>query len=423
MKLLRLCLVTIVAGLLTACGDFGALDDTRLRLVNATSDGYELLDLYVDGKREIAAVPVGAASGYTGLDADTYTLALARSGSSTLLAASQGTLGDGTDHTLVAYGGVGRLRTVLLRDDEDEPDSGKVKLRLLNGAADAGAVDVYLTDPADPIDDASPVAAGVAVDALSAYDTINSGSYRLRVTAAGDRDDVRLDVPLVTLASRQVATLLVTGTPGGVLVNAALVAQGGTLMVLPNPQARVRVVGAIASPAQVSVAAGAVPLATAQASPQVGVYALVPAGTVPLTVAVGGTPVVAPNLVAAAGADLSVLVYGSTSAPLVTVIADDNRRPTVATSAKLRLLHAVDGLDETMTLSVGFTPLATAGFGAASPPALRTAGAGQVLQVTSPTPPSVKYELTDLTLDAGGIYSVFMLGSASALAPLLVRER
>lgn len=424
--ILRLLFVSLVSVGLAACGDFGPLTDTRIRLVNATNGGYDQLDLYVDGDREITGVAAGNVSGYIGSDDGTVTLALARTGSSTLLAASQPELAEDKDYTVVAYGAVGRLRTALLTDDEDEPDSGRVKLRLLNGAADAGAVDVYLTDPADPLADASPVAANVAVDALSPYATINSASYRLRVTAAGDRRDVRLDVPLVTLSSRQVATLIVTGTTGGVLVDAALVAQGGPLTSFQNPQARVRVVAAIAGGARISVRAGATPLVVSQPSPQVSAYTLVPAGSLPLTVAVDGVAVPAPVLDAGPGADRSVLVYGRSTAPQVTTIVDDNRLPTSANSAKLRLLHAVAGLDETMTLAVGFTPLTFAGYGEASTYALQSAGSGQQLQVTSPTPPTLKFELTDLTLSADSVYTVFMLGSfdgPATLAASLRKER
>jgi hypothetical protein len=412
---------------LAACGDFGSLSDTRVRLVNATSDGYDALDLYVDGDREITGVRADSVSGYTGVEDGEASLALARTGSSTLLAASNQELAQDEDHTHVAYGAVGTLRTVLLTDDEDEPDSGKARVRLLNGAIDAGAIDVYLTAPGDPLDDASPVAANVAPDALSNYTTINSGNYRLRVTAAGDRDDVRLDVPLVALASRQVSTLIVGGTPGGVLVDAALVEQGGPLTAFANRQARVRVVAAIAGGARVGVDAGGTTLAANLVSPQIGPYALVTAGSLPLTVRVDGNPVTAPVLDAAPGTDLSVLVFGRADAPLVRVLVDDNKLPTTADSAKLRLVHAVAGLPETMTLQVGFTERGTAGYGQASTPSTQAAGSGQDLQVTSPTPPTVKFSLDDLRLDANSVYTVFMLGSfdapATTLSATLRKER
>jgi hypothetical protein len=74
------------------------------------------------------------------------------------------------------------------------------------------------------------------------------------------------------------------------------------------------------------------------------------------------------------------------------------------------VVHAVTALDEAMTLSVGFTPLAFANYGGASTYALQAAGSGQQLQVTSPTPPAVKFEQIDLTLSADSVYTVFMLG-------------
>lgn len=418
MKILRLLPLLLLATWLAACGDLGAIDDARVRLVNATSDGYEQLDLLLDGDREIAAVAAGSVSAYTGVDDGEYTVALARPPSTTPLAAAQRTLADDTDHTVVAYGRVGSLKTVMLVDDEPRPDSGKAKLRVLNAGSDAGALDVYLTAPGDALDDASAVAAGVAADATSDFATLNAARYRLRVTAAGDRDDLRLDVDGVALDSRRVATLLLTGTPGGVLVNAALVNQGGALQNLPTAAARVRVVAAIGGGARVNVRAGERLLAADVASPQIGAYTLLPAGTHPLGVGVaaGGTELTLPALPlldAAAGADLTLLVAGTVDAPVLRVIADDNRRPTAADKAKLRVLHAVAGLDEAIALSVGFTPLGSAAFGEASAPVQHAAGSDQLLAVTSPTPPTVKFADPDVTLDAGGVYTVFLLGSAA----------
>lgn len=255
----------------------------------------------------------------------------------------------------------------------------------------------------------------------------SDGYDALDLYAAGDRDDVRLDVPLVRLVSRQVSTLIVSGTPGGVLVDAALVEQGGPLSSYPNPQARVRVVAAIAGGARIGVDAGGTALATDLVSPQIGAYARIAAGSVPLTVRVDGRPVAAPVLDAAPGTDQSVLVYGRAEAPLVKVVADDNKLPTAANSAKLRLVHAVAGLPETMTLQVGFTARGTAGYGEASTPQTQAAGSGQDLQVTSPTPPTVKFARDDLTLGANSVYSVFMLGSFDdplvTLRGTLLKER
>lgn len=411
--MLRLLLVTLATMLLAACGDFETLTETRVRLVNATSGGFDELDLYVDGDRRITGVAVGDVSSYTGLDADTYSIALARTGSVTLLATTTQTLEEDVDYTHVAYGTQGSLRAVLLAGDESEPDSGRIKLRVLNGATDAGAVDVYLTAPEDPLDDATPVAADVAADSTSDYVTLNRADYRIRVTAAGDRDDVRLDTgaAAVRFDSRQVSTLVVSGTTGGVLVNGALVVQDGGVQSFPNPYARVRVVAALATGAQVGVQAGGQTLLAAQPSPVVGAYTLLPAGTPTMTVTVNGVALPASTLDAPAGADLSVLVYGRPIAPQVKVLADDNRLPSGSGNAKIRLLHAVAGLDETMTLSVAFTPRASAGYGEASAPAQLSAGSNLRLEVTSPTPPTTKYLLDDVTLDAQGVYTVFMLGS------------
>src|SRR4029453_17764548 len=90
------------------------------------------------------------------------------------------------------------------------------------------------------LDDATPVVAGVAPGASSAVSTIDSGDYRLRVTGASNADDLRLDVPHVTLDSKQVLALVLTATQGGVLVEASTLPQQGSLTKFANTKARIR---------------------------------------------------------------------------------------------------------------------------------------------------------------------------------------
>lgn len=81
---------------------------------------------------------------------------------------------------------------------------------MFNTAVDNGSLDVYLTGSDDALDDASATVSAVTGGSVASYSTVTSGTYRLRVTGAGDKNDLRLDVPAMTLGSTQVATLIVT---------------------------------------------------------------------------------------------------------------------------------------------------------------------------------------------------------------------
>jgi hypothetical protein len=71
--------------------------------------------------------------------------------------------------------------------------------RVLNTSTDAGSVDVYLTAETDDLDSATAVASDVGGGKSTSFGTVDSGTYRLRITAQGDTSTVLLDVSNVTV--------------------------------------------------------------------------------------------------------------------------------------------------------------------------------------------------------------------------------
>jgi hypothetical protein len=414
---------TPAATLLGACGGGDNVDAARLRLVNA-SPGYAALDLYVDNARQFSNVAYGSASAYASFDADTYTVALRSTGAGANLQSASRTLRKDTRYSLVAYGWAGALQTLLLAEDEDAPASGTARLRVLNAAADAGSVDVYGGAATDAVEQMALLAGGVEAGASSSFADLDSGSYRLVVTAAGDTTDVRLDAPAVTVGSRQVATLIVLPTRGGVLVDALLAPQGAAANLIANGRARVRVVAAVGGNANVSVVAGGTTLTGGTRAPSVGAYAPVTAGALALDVRVDGVAVSAAALQANAGGDFTVLVHGTAAAPAVTVLSDDNRLPVSSANYKIRLVHAVAELSGGLNLEVDFTALASdVAYASASPYAARAAVNDVALRVATPSLTAPVYTLTDADLLAEGVYTVFLLGTAAAPFGTLRKDR
>src|SRR5262249_32775950 len=147
-----------------------------------------------------------------------------------------------TDYSLVAYERYGSVKLAQITENQSAPSSGTASVNVYNLAIDAGAVDVYVTDPSASLTGATATASSAATANSSGYIEIGKGTYRIRVTAAGDKTDVRLDIPSVTLADQQITTLTLTGTTGGVLVDGVLSTQGGSVAFHRNANARVRVV-------------------------------------------------------------------------------------------------------------------------------------------------------------------------------------
>ena len=416
-----------LAALLGACGG-GSLpsDDGHLRLVNATSD-FASLDLFAANSVVVSGVTPLSSSGFADVKNNNYTLDVHASGGATLVSTST-SLGKKAHQTVVAYSSAGSLNAVVLSDEESDPSSGNAKVRIFNTAsADAGSLDVYLVTGACSTLASSGAAAFAAnLGGLqSTYTQVSSSTtaYHVCVTAPGDKTDLRLDIPSLVLSEKRIVTVILVRTAGGFLVNGLVLDQQGALAQALTTSARVRVAASLSPPILVSVDVNGTAVAASLATPGVGQYKLVAAG--PITVKVNGTTIapVAP-LAAAPGADVTVLLTGTT--PTVRLLADNN---TVSSSAarpvKLRVVHGLNGTTGTVTLSVDNGVLADSiAFGSASDYSLLPSSAAlATIQASSGV--IVLSRLTSQTLISGRVYSLFLLGDASAApnAGILIADR
>jgi hypothetical protein len=415
--------VTGLLGLLAACGGGEDRTKAQVRLVNASS-GYASLDLYVDDNRLQSAVAYGATDRYVEVDPARTATEITRAGSTTPLVSTTPALAKGDRYTLVAYGAEGALRAALLDDNASEPDSGKAHVRVLNAAPEAGNVDVYLTTAESDLADAEALQAGAVAGTVGGFLIVEAATWRLRVTAAGDRDDLRLDLSGIVLASRQIVTVVVTPGAGGVLVNALVITQRGAISALDGARARVRAVAAVTDSGAVVATVGGVNLMNGTGAPAAGSYRLVPAGAVAATVMVNGLAVAVPDGALASGTDHTLLVWGPATGAAAAWIADDNRPPTVTGRAKLRLVHGLADLDAAIALTVDFSPVADAvSPGGASTPSQLDASTTAALTVTAVGRGSPIWTAVDQTLVAGGVYTLFIVGRVDAPTGILRKDR
>jgi len=423
---LRARMLAAVAALALLHGCGGSSDsggDGAVRLVNA-SDAFASLDLYTDDTQRAEAIASGSASDYVSLGAGTYTFELKRGGSSTDASTSERSVLAGNSHTLVAYSTADSLRTVLLTDDEEAPSSGSAKLRAFNASTEAGTLDVYVVPAGASFDDASASTSGLAAERIGSYNEFSAGRYHVRVTGNGDPSDLRLDLPSVTLADQQIATLVLTATPGGVLVHGLLIEQKDAVTAQRNTAARLRLVAGASGNGTVSASVNGGVIAGALRSPAVGSYQLVDAGATTFSVSVDGSsvPVAATTLVA--GSDNTLLVTGSAGSASATLLGDDNRPALSSTSARLRLVHGIGDLAFPITLTADYSAVATdIATGQASTPLSVVAGSDFRLEVTTPVLPGPLFLATDVALQATHVYTLFMLGDGNAPLGVLRRDR
>ena len=405
--------VALVA--LAGCGGkgSGSSSNASLRLVNATLT-HPSLDLLVNTAVAASATATDTVSAYTAPPSGGVTLQINDAGGGTALATTVPTLTGGNHYTMVAYESGGAVKTVILNEDFAVPAAGVATLRLYDAAAEAGKLDLYVTTSAcTSLAGVSPSYSFVSPTTTTSVSlTQGAGTYNVCATAQGNASDLRMSQS-ITVASQQVATVVMTPTVGGQLVNAALLVQQGIYTAARNPNARVRLAAALSGGASVASFAGGTML-DALAAPGLGfVYKLVPAGSA-LTVAVNGGASIGVPGTPAVGADVTLLAYGNPASPTLSLIADDNRLPTDGTT-KLRLINGITGSTGTLTLTAntalvgnGIAPGMASGY--ASVPGSSTA---MILKLSSSTNSALLTDGTNV-LNPNSVYTVLAGGDVSA---------
>lgn len=422
---LSLLLLVLSATGLSSCGGGGSDDDgggnASVRFVNVAS-GYASLDVYKTSDTTLAtAVAVDQTSDYAALAAGTYTFQLKRAGSVATSSTTSRSVFQDTSYTLVAYAARDSLRTLLLNDGEEAPTSGTTKFRVINLSPEAGSLDVFVTPATTSLNDVSANVAALAGEQVSTYGEINAGTYRIRVTGTGDKSDLRLDIPAVTLTNGQILSLMLTSTPGGVLVNGNTLLQKGAVATHKNTSARVRLVSGVGSQGVVTASFNGTSLSTGLRAPAVGTYQLVTAGTAVPEVTVNGVAATTTSVTLVPGGEATLAVLGDAAAPQVFTLTDDNSQPLVSSNSKVRLVNGVQGLAGNITLTIDFGVVASeVAFGTASTPANVAAGADYRLEATGTTS---LYLDTELDLLASRNYTLFMLGDAANPVGVFRRDR
>ena len=424
-------LVCASALALGACGggesESGA--DPKIRLLNLSA-GYTALDLMTnldsddddEDETQATGVALETVSGYTTLDPDDYTVKVRRTGSGSVLRSFAGEeLVEDAINTYVAYGEVGNFGALRIDDTLDEADAGDSKLSVAN-VSSAGTLDVYLTDATTDLDDTTPVLSGVGV-ALSQV-TADSGRFRLRVTAAGDTSDVRLDVADFELADKSVATLILTSTQGGMLANAIFLPQEGQPRKYANTKARLRGAVGLANGANASIQIGGQSVLSSATAGVIGSrYTLLDAGSVPVTMTVNGAAVPVSNLTLTAGADYTLLVWSGAAGAQTSLVNDDNRLP-AGGGTKLRLLNGMSTLASPITLAVDFSPVIEGTqTGQVSAEIEITSGTDRQFDVTNTSTAQNLLTRTALTLQPSSVYTFFMTDNGATPIGVLRRDR
>lgn len=416
--------VAIAALVMTLSGCGGSSEgDASLRFVNLSSSSTKL-DLYLDSDKKFSAIEAGASTEYDGTEAKSYKFKIRSEGGSTSLSESTISLSDGDHYTAIGYGDDTSVKLALLHENDDEPDDGYSRIRVFNASPDAGALDFFVTDDATDLDAAPLTIGNAGYGTVMGFTSVAQGTKRFRVTGAGDRSDVRLDVRNVSLPNKSILTVVLYPTAGGVLVNAVNLFEQGAVVPLKNGSARLRIAAGVSQGAQTSVTWGGSDVVRSMRAPTVNSYAFVEAGAKALSISVNGAAPVETQETLTAGGDYTLLVSGSPTAVQKALILDNNKLPTSSSKFKMRLVHGIAGFADTLSLSVDYNSIASSvlygkASGYTSAPSTTT---GRI-QVDAPSRAGSVYLETDVVLASQAVYSVFVVGDPASPTTIVRRDR
>jgi Domain of unknown function (DUF4397) len=414
----RLLLCALAVLVVAACGSDTKHADVRVLNVSV---GYQSLDMYTNkngtsGDSELLdAVAYDAITSYSSVDSGTYEVKFRVHGNSgNLEDLTSESFTDGTHATYVAYGSTGNFATVRINEDVGDQDSGKSSVGVYN-VAEAGALDVYLTDSTTSLSDVSPTFSSVSAGGSGSV-TIDKGTYRLRVTGAGNSSDLRLDVASITFNDKQNSSVILTSTTGGVLVNAMYLPQQGSLTQYLNTNARVRAAVGISDGTLANVTVGGTALLSNATSGVIsGSYTQFSAGSTAVDLTVDGNAVSVANQTLVAGADYTLLVWSNADGTQTTLISDDNHIPTTSGKLKMRILNGMSALGDEVNFTANFSPVASGiAVGLASTPEEISSGSDYELDVTDATNGASLLSKTSVSLVAGDVYTLFVVGGGTA---------
>ena len=401
---------------LAACGGGDNNSDTGLVRVLNTSQNHVSVDLTTGATTVVPATAKDTISTYAGVAAGSPSLQVNDAGTATALTTIAPTIGGSLHYALVVFETNGSVKAAVLSEDTAAPAANAVLIRVLDVAPEAGALDVYVTDPAAPL--TAPSFTVSSTQTSNGLLTFGAGTYRIRVTGQGNTSDIRLDIPSVTLTSQQIATVVLSASVGGVLVDGGVLIQQSTYTPSRNTNARVRLATGVTGGASVgAVAGGTTVVSPPLTSPAVGAYAVVPASSA-LTVNVNGvvSPVAGTPV---AGSDTTLLVTGAPGAPTSTLIADDNHLPSTTTVYKMRLVNGLTGAASAQSLTADFAVIAAG----VAPGTASGYGTGQGSTAVRLDVQPLNITTPNLNLANNAVYSVFLLGDAAAPTQVVRKDR
>jgi hypothetical protein len=204
--------------LVAACSEvtntgFTTTNQARVRFVNATTD-VAALTFTANGQVVAPSVPFGAPTSCLTLNPGAATFAATAAGTTNTFGPTiTQTLETGTRATVMAIGSSALPQLLYFDDLSATPSAGNARLRVINAVTGAGAADVFITAPGDPL--GTPDATSIGFGAATSFLDVASGPTLVRTTTAGTQNVTFTGSPFTLVSGQRSSFVIAPGTTLG----------------------------------------------------------------------------------------------------------------------------------------------------------------------------------------------------------------
>ena len=418
--------LSVVLALGSACHKGKNQNSTDVRVVNSVAASAPI-DILIDGDVKLAGVAYGVTSSFAEFGSGDHELVVRNTTTQTVLYDKTMSFGSGATTTLVVYGNPAAVGVLQLDDSTTSPSSSaNFKIRTVDGSPDAAAVDVFVTQ-ANDISSAPATFSGALYGAASGFAEAPAGNYNIFVTIAGTKDILYQTTSTIALAANTDYTFVVVPSGGGKLANGVLYAQGsnGTGTYLPNTFGRVKAVNGVPDSVGLTFKVDGTPVLSAVPFAGNSSYVSALAGSRTISVEASNVPGVSltsTQLQINPARDYTIAAVNALAQVSLVAFVDDNTLPG-AGLAKIRFGNLEVGSTNVDVLlnfanQVSALPYATVSSYYSVGPSLT-----YTISFTSAGGVTVIATLSPVELDAGGVYTAYLVGTPSAPRIVLSRDR
>jgi hypothetical protein len=205
-------IATVAALLLTpGCGSNG---NASLRVVQASPDTGQV-NVLLNSKTISSDIGYAGSTGYISVDSGSPNLQVIPVNASTPIVNETVTLASSSNSTVIVANYAANVEGLVLSDNNTDPPTGDVQLRVVNAAPGISTADVYFVPSGSSLATIAPIITSLGFESASSYETLTTGTYQIFLTVPGTKN-AYFSTGQITLTSGQIRTVVaLNSTTGG----------------------------------------------------------------------------------------------------------------------------------------------------------------------------------------------------------------